>query len=288
MVLLEVAGRAASVSSSAPNASMDASSVEVVRSRVVKVCTTGDYPPLTSYDPITKYTGLAPTVLRQFGRAYNYSIEFVHTTWSTLEDDLEGGSKCIMAAGGISETQRRSARFGVSVPLLSNAKVPIFSKVNEALFKSLADVDQAGVTVLENKGGTNEAFAEALRAKGMLSEAKVHIVPDNGETWACMARYPKLPLVFFTDTIEAEFRASTKPTVYSDAGLSFAMPVDVDFSNHKVFLTSTSADGMALLSDVNHFLMGARGSGLFEAWRREAFSAKYSLVAECPWEMNLV
>jgi len=284
----------ASVGNSTDNATSTGKSIaELLRSsgpKVVKVCTTGDYPPLTSYNPITKeYSGLAPTVLKHFGPVYNYKIEFVRTTWATLNEDLESGSKCALAAGGITETRDRSAQFGVSIPLLTNKKVPIFSKENEGLFKSFTDIDQAGVTVLENEGGTNEAFMKALRAKGMLSKPNVHVLSSSEATLACLAKYPKLPLVMFTDAIETQFRTAMPGTVLSDAGVSFVMPPDLNPVSYKVYLAAKSNEGTTLLKDLDRFLRGARATGLFEAWRREAFADKYIIpVANCSLELTLV
>jgi len=131
--------------------------------RALRVCTTGDYPPLTSYDPSTEeFSGLAPSILRQFGSMYNYSITFVLTTWDAMHADLTNGTRCDLAAGGI-DTEDRRSRFGVSVPVLTYKKVPLFSKENEAVFQTLDDINRTGVTILECEGSANEVFVRELR-----------------------------------------------------------------------------------------------------------------------------
>merc|ERR1719507_156072 len=122
-----------------------------------------------------------------------------------------------------------------------------------------------------------------------MKEAGLEILPSTQEVFACLAKYPKLPVVMFSDVIEAEFRTASESSVLSSAGAKFDMPAEIDPESVMVYLANNSTEGMELLSELNRFLRGARATGLFEAWRREAYAAKYEMVAaSCSLELNLV
>jgi cyclohexadienyl dehydratase len=64
-----------------------------------------------------------------------------------------------LAASGISATaERRSAGGAFSVPYAFDGKVPIARRADAARFSSLDGIDQPGVRVIVNPGGTNERF----------------------------------------------------------------------------------------------------------------------------------
>lgn len=281
LALTVAAPASAGVGSSGPRAA--GSEAEVLR-----VCTTGDYPPLTSYDPATgAFTGLAPTVLENFGRSHNYSVEFVRTTWEDLEVALANASNCLLAAGGIIDRPARVANFGVSVPILENRKVPVFSKENEGMFLKFSDFDRASVTLLENLG-TDEVFAETLRSQGLLQKPSVKTVASSEEAYACIVQYPKLPLVMFADVIEVDFWAA-RDAALSTAGEAIELPDKVGSQGYQVYLANNSTAGMTALFELNRFLTGARAMGLFDAWEHAARDAVYEVPhAACPLQFSLV
>ena len=155
----------------------------------VRVGTAGDYQPLTWYDASTgAFSGLAIDMVEAFAEDQGLTIEFVRTSWPTLMEDLLAGD-FDMAVGGISWTQQRADQALTSVPVRSSGKVALVRCGEEELYDSLQAIDRTDVTVVENRGGTNERFALAQI--------------DN-------ARPPEYLLageadVFFTDSIEAVY-----------------------------------------------------------------------------------
>ena len=99
----------------------------------VKVCTSGDYPPLTHFSKESGFEGLAPEVLRHFAASHNYTVDFVLTPWADLTTFLK--TRCLLAAGGITWTRDRAEEFLVSVPLEADRKVPIFCFTECAAFQ---------------------------------------------------------------------------------------------------------------------------------------------------------
>jgi cyclohexadienyl dehydratase len=254
-------------------------------SKVLKVCTAGDYPPLTSYNvDADEYSGFAPALLRNFAQSYNYSIEFVRTPWPKLTEYLSNGL-CLLAAGGIARTPEREANFITSQKVLDDRKAAIFSKSNAVRFKSFADIDAKDVVIIENRGGTNEAYAQLLHSSLVLRRTSLQVVQANEEVFACLDAHASQPLVMFTDLTEVLYRASFD-SLLSNAGVNFTMPKGIDPEREKVYLARKSAAGQALMKEVDAFLALVKGDGRFDTWKRDAFAAKYPVnEAVCPLKL---
>jgi len=241
--------------------------------KALKVCTTGDYPPLTSLDSKGLYSGFDVTLVCEFGASRGYDVSFVKTTWPTLSKDLSDGSKCEMAVGGITKTKDRAEQFVLSEGFLEDKKVPIFSNYNAARFDSFASFNLPDVTVLENRGGTNMAFAADLQKSGYLTQPSVIILPSNPGVYACLEQYVDRPLVMFTDLIEAEFRSAQPGSLLSAAGTKFDVPMDPTSS--KVFMSQKNNIGQEIINQFDSFLAQVKQDGRFETWKAEAFTARY-------------
>ena len=142
--------------------------------RVLTVGTTGDYPPVTWWNPDTgSFEGTAIDLISAFARDRGHRIEFVKATWPTLMQGLEDGLYRV-AAGGISETKIRARLSLMSDPVASTGKVALVRSADEAKFQTLDQIDREGVKVVENAGGTNESFA-----RSHIRHATLTVVPDN-------------------------------------------------------------------------------------------------------------
>jgi len=71
---------------------------QIKQSGILRVCTTGDYPPLTKYRD-GRYYGVAIKQARTLARHLDLSIDFIKTTWTQLNSDL-AKNKCDIAMGG--------------------------------------------------------------------------------------------------------------------------------------------------------------------------------------------
>ncbi|MEM7442864.1 MAG: transporter substrate-binding domain-containing protein [Pseudomonadota bacterium] len=164
----------------------------------IRVGTTGDYRPVTWYDPSTdQYSGTEITLVEAFAGDRGLTIEFVRTTWPTLMEDLLAND-FDMAVGGISWTQQRADQALTSVTIETFGKVAVVRCGEEDRFGSLEAIDQPGIRIVENRGGTNEQFALS-----QIRHATLTIVPNNSEPPEYLME--NRADVFFTDSIEAVY-----------------------------------------------------------------------------------
>jgi cyclohexadienyl dehydratase len=101
------------------------------------------------------------------------TIQFIITTWANLGKDLEAGL-FDMAVGGISLTESRQQKFLVSSPIMLDGKAILANKKHYNKIKTIAEVDVPEMTVIVNRGGTNELFV-----KENISAAKVITTDDT-------------------------------------------------------------------------------------------------------------
>jgi cyclohexadienyl dehydratase len=166
--------------------------------RTLTVGTTGDYAPVTWFDTGSgEYVGEDIDLVRAFARASGYAVTFVRTTWSSLMSDLIAG-KFQMAVGGISGTAERAKLGLVSIPIATTGKVALVRCGEEERYGSLAEIDQVGTRVIENRGGTNQPFALAE-----IKHAVIILVPDNDMAFEYLEN--DSADVMFTDSIEAVY-----------------------------------------------------------------------------------
>ncbi len=163
------------------------------------VGTTGDYKPLTWYDAASgTLVGRDIDLITEFADDQGFAIRFVTTTWPTLTADLLAG-KFDVAIGGISRTRQRAEDALLSVTIEETGKVALVRCGEEERYGSIEAIDQAGTTVVENRGGTNAQFALAK-----LMNAVLIIVPDNEQPFVYL--FDKRADVMFTDSIEAVYQ----------------------------------------------------------------------------------
>jgi chorismate mutase-like protein len=146
-----------------------------IRARgVLRVGTTGDYKPF-SYrtNEASPWIGLDIELAQQLAKVIGVRVEWVATTWPALMRDFNANRYDIAMSGvSISAERQRVAFF--SVPYLSDGKTPITRCENVARFQTIAQIDQPGVRVIVNPGGTNERFARTH-----LTRATITVWPDN-------------------------------------------------------------------------------------------------------------
>ncbi len=171
---------------------------------ILRVGTTGDYPPLTSLNPQThQYQGTDITLIEAFAKAEHLQIQFVQTTWPTLSQDLLT-DRFDLAIGGISDSAERQQQFLVSQPIRYTGKVPLVRCADVTKFQTLAEINQPNVRVVENVGGTNLSFAKQSVPKAQL------IIVQNNETPFAYLSQNKAD-VMLTDSIEAIYRQQITP-----------------------------------------------------------------------------
>jgi len=147
---------------------------EIIARGTLRVGMTGDYLPFTSLDKGTgKFRGFDVDMAEALGKALGVKVEFVPTAWPTLMQDFEA-DKFDVAMGGVSITLDRQKKGLFSTPVMREGKTPITRCADKDKYATLAEIDQPGVRVIVNPGGTNERFARAH-----LKQAGIKVFADN-------------------------------------------------------------------------------------------------------------
>jgi cyclohexadienyl dehydratase len=139
---------------------------------ILRIGTAGDYAPF-SVASEGRLTGADVTLALALAAALDLTPTFIASSWATLLPDLEA-DRFDIAVGGISITSARRAVAGFSLPTAHGGKTAVGRCTDRAPYATLDGIDQPGVRVIENRGGTNEIFARDL-----LKRANIRIHPDN-------------------------------------------------------------------------------------------------------------
>ncbi len=178
----------------------------ILATGVLRVGTTGDYRPFSALDKATgAYSGFDVAMAQSLGEALGVRVDFVPTTWPTLARDLKGGAFDIVM-GGVSVTLDRQKIGFFSDPYLRDGKTPIARCADQAKFQTLEAIDQPGVRVVVNPGGTNERFDRAR-----LRRAEIVVEPDNTRIFDELAAGQAD--VMLTDASETRFQQKQHPNV---------------------------------------------------------------------------
>lgn len=143
----------------------------VLINKVLRVGTTGDFIPF-SYQTNTQnkvYEGVDIELAKDLAKSLNVQLRLIPTTWKNLLSDLNA-SKFDMAMSGITITLTRQQQALFSIPLLANGKAAITRDEHVNRYQTLEDINQPGVKVIVNPGGTNEIFAKTNFPKATIIE----------------------------------------------------------------------------------------------------------------------
>lgn len=174
----------------------------------ILIGTTGDYKPFSYLNPETNmHEGHDIDAANNLAESLGVEARFVPTTWKTLVSGILE-NKYDVAMCGITRTLSRLKQVGLTDPYIKVGKSPLIRKSDENKFKTLADIDQAGVKIGVNPGGTNEKFVRAH-----IKQAEVVVIPKN------LAIPDKITAgevdVMITDNVEAMLVAGKRPELYA-------------------------------------------------------------------------
>jgi cyclohexadienyl dehydratase len=198
----------------------DASALsDILQRGVVRIGTTGDYPPFTKRESAGgDYVGFDIDLARSLGQALGVRVEFVATSWPTLAADFTSG-KFDVAMGGISVTLERARLGFFTTAYLREGKTPIARCADKDKFATLAQIDRPEVSVLVNPGGGNERFDRAH-----LHEAHIEVKPDNTKIFDALAKGEGDLMI--TDASETRYQQKQHPgvlcAIHPDAPFDFS------------------------------------------------------------------
>ncbi|MGW1198564.1 transporter substrate-binding domain-containing protein [Streptomyces sp. NPDC002536] len=233
----------------------------------LRVCTTGDYKPLTFRDAETgEYGGI--DMARDLAAHLGRSARFVPTTWPTLMNDLAVQGKCDIAMGGVSVTDERRERADFTDPYLTDGKVPLVRSEDVDRYRTLDRINRKDVRVIVNPGGTNEKFVEEH-----LPDATVTVWKDNATVFDEIAE--GRADVMITDALEARYQSGQHP------GLAPVHPDEPFTVVEKAYMLPKNSP---LTEQADDWLTAAVADGTFQAyydrWMPSSRTERTAVAAE--------
>ena len=135
---------------------------QILAAGVLRVGTTMDTPVFSMRNPASgQLEGFDMDALATLGSALGVKIEYVKMTFGTMLADL-AADKFDIAMSGMGRTLERARVATFSKPYLRYGKLMMIRSADRDRFKSLADLDHAGIRIAYNKGGLNDRFANTM------------------------------------------------------------------------------------------------------------------------------
>lgn len=125
---------------------------------ILRVGTSGDYPPFSHAISETEYEGFDIDVARRFAADHGYEIEFVRFRWSRLEAQLAAG-RFDIAMSGITLRPQRSLVGSYSHPVIESGVVALVTE--DSPIGDIAHLGRPGLRIGVNAGGHLESVARA-------------------------------------------------------------------------------------------------------------------------------
>ena len=179
---------------------------KIMDSKVLRVGTPGDYRPFA----IKTEAGLAGhdiDLIEAMAKELGVKVEYVQTSWPNLMKDLQA-NQFDVAVGGMTRNVNRIRLVQMLPGYAPFGKVALVRAADKERFTTLDALNQPGVRVIKNPGGTNEAFVLAN-----LKAAQVSTHDKNAEIPALIAEGKGD--VMITETYEALHYARSDPRLYA-------------------------------------------------------------------------
>jgi cyclohexadienyl dehydratase len=145
---------------------------QILETGELRVGTTGDYPPFSLLTD-SGYQGIDIDMANDLAASLGVKLTLVATSWPALSRDLTDGRFDVAMSGVSRSTERQKIGF-LSTPYYHGGKSPIARCKDAARFTSLEAIDNPGVRVIVNPGGTNQAFVT-----NNIHKAQVIVYDDN-------------------------------------------------------------------------------------------------------------
>ena len=179
---------------------------KIMESKVIRVGTPGDYRPF-AIKTDTGFSGHDIDLIETMAKELGVKVEYVQTSWPNLMKDLQS-NQFDVAVGGITRNVNRIRLVEMLPGYAPFGKVALVRSADKAKFTTADSLNQSGVRVIKNPGGTNEAYVLAN-----LKAAQVATHDKNAEIPALIA--DGKGDVMITETYEALHYAKADPRLHA-------------------------------------------------------------------------
>ena len=179
---------------------------KIMESKVIRVGTPGDYRPF-AIKTDTGFAGHDIDVIEAMAKELGVKVEYVQTSWPNLMKDLQS-NQFDVAVGGITRNVGRIRLVDMLPGYAPFGKVALVRAADKAKFTTVDALNQPGVRVIKNPGGTNEAYV----LQNMQS-AQIATHDKNAEIPALIAEGKGD--VMITETYEALHYSKADPRLHA-------------------------------------------------------------------------
>lgn len=182
---------------------------KILESGVLKVGTTGDFPPISSRDVATQgYVGHDIDAANELAKDLGVKLELVPAEWKTLFNGI-AADKYDIVMSGVSMSLDRAKVAGFTLPYLEFGTVPVVLKSTADRFKSWEDLDKSDVTISTTLGTVFDGQAREYFKTATLKQVEAPAagfqevlagranatITSNVDAAALVQRYPELAIV---------------------------------------------------------------------------------------------
>ncbi|GAB2475906.1 cyclohexadienyl dehydratase [Comamonas humi] len=148
----------------------------ILETKVLRVGTPGDYRPF-AIKANGAYSGHDIDLIERMAKDMGVKVQYVDTSWPKLMEDLQA-DKFDVAVGGITRNVARIAKAEMLPGYAPFGKVALVRAADKDKFATAQSLNQPGVRVIKNPGGTNEAYVlENLKSAQVSTHDKNAEIP---------------------------------------------------------------------------------------------------------------
>jgi cyclohexadienyl dehydratase len=196
---------------------------DIQESGVLRVGTTGDYKPFSSFDG-KNYAGYDIDVAKHVANQLGVKLELVKTSWKNLIPDLNA-DKYDIAMGGITRKMQRQLNAEQTQGYMTFGKCFLVAKGTAEQFNTLDKVNLEKIRVGINIGGTNEIFANDNLKKANFTRYENNLdVPQAVATGKVDVMVTETPEALYYQATDQRLEAARCDNPFTKSQFGYLVP----------------------------------------------------------------
>ncbi|GLR74409.1 transporter substrate-binding domain-containing protein [Aliivibrio sifiae] len=196
---------------------------DIQESGVLRVGTTGDYKPFSSFDG-KSYIGYDIDVAKHVATQLGVKLELVKTSWKNLIPDLNA-DKYDVAMGGITRKMQRQLHAEQTQGYMTFGKCFLVAKGKSKQFNTIDKVNTDKIHVGINIGGTNEVFADTHLQKASFTRYENNLdVPQAVATGKIDVMVTETPEALYYQATDKRLEATRCENPFTKSQFGYLVP----------------------------------------------------------------